>query len=334
MKKALKTLALIIILLLVVALIAYLYLGKGRYIKQPKLPGEIVSETIMIDGIHREFMWYKPLNPSPKSIVFILHGTIQEGQDMREETGYTFELLAEDKGFVPVYPTGYYNHWNDCRASADYKANIENVDDIKFLKEIEKHISAQLNLSFDNRFATGHSNGGHLCFKLAYEVPDWIDGIAPISANLPDEKNLDCLRKDLFVPMMLINGTADKMNLYNGGIVVVFGNDSRGIVHSTEETINYWSNLGNCTSTPIVKELVDKDPDDGCHVLQYDWYCDNKNTLRLLKIQDGGHTIPHPVNEMPRILGITNHDINAAEEIWDFFENIALQKQTIPQTPN
>ena len=35
-----------------------------------------------------------------------------------------------------------------------------------------------------------------------------------------------------------------------------------------------------------------------------------------------GHTMPHPKSIMPKILGTTNQDINAAVEIWSFFKEL------------
>ena len=112
---------------------------------------------------------------------------------------------------------------NDCRGSADYQANTENIDDITFLKAIEKHLSANYSINpFEYRFSTGHSNGGHFSFKLALEAPEWINGIAAISANLPIAANLDCQKKGEFVPVLIMNGTADPVNPYDGGLVSIF----------------------------------------------------------------------------------------------------------------
>jgi len=249
-----------------------------------------------------------------------VHGSTGTGEDVREQTAYEFDQLADKEGFVVVYPTGYFNHWNDCRGSADYQANIDNIDDINFLKAIEKYLEKELNLSFDYRFSTGHSNGGHFSFKFALEAPEWITAIAPISANLPIDSNLDCQKKGQFVPILLINGTADPVNPYDGGLVSILGNDSRGTVLSTDETMNYWLSLGNCKEEPSKFKYPNISKPDKSFVKRSVWACDQSPKAMLFKIIGGGHTIPHTKSKMPKILGVTNQDFNAGTEIWNFFK--------------
>lgn len=310
---------LFIVLFISAVILRRIYLTPS-YVKKPVLESKIQQSTIQNGGHDRDFLWYAPKNITTKSIVFVLHGSTGTGEGVREQTAYEFDQLADKEGFVVVYPTGYFNHWNDCRGSADYKANIDNIDDISFLKAIEKYIAKALNLSFDYRFSTGHSNGGHFSFKLALEAPDWITAIAPISANLPVDSNLDCLKKGVFVPILLINGTADRVNPYNGGLVSILGNDSRGTVLSTDETMAYWLALGNCEQNPIIKRKNKLSKSDKSYVEESIWKCDSIPQAVLFKVEGGGHTIPHTKSKMPKILGVTNHDINASVEIWHFFK--------------
>lgn len=320
MKKWLKILLGLISILVITALILNQIYLKDGYVEMPMLTGKLTSTTIQSNNLARNFQWYVPKNIQSKSIVFVLHGSTGTGEGVREQTAYEFDQLADQEGFVVVYPTGYFNHWNDCRGSADYEANIKNIDDIIFLKEIETYLSENLNLTFDNRFATGHSNGGHFCFKLALEAPDWIDGVAAISANLPIAENLDCQKKGKFIPLLLINGTKDMVNPYDGGLVSILGNDSRGTVMSSDATMDYFTNLGDCIKNQTAKKLANTNPSDNSTIEQITWVCDNQPKAVLYKIIGGGHTIPHTKSKMPKILGTTNQDINSAAEIWAFFK--------------
>ena len=36
----------------------------------------------------------------------------------------------------------------------------------------------------------------------------------------------------------------------------------------------------------------------------------------------GGHVVPSKIIRLPRLLGATNADIEAADEIWDFFARV------------
>ena len=199
---------------------------------------------------------------------------------------------------------------------------MDNIDDIRFLQQIETHIAQEVSNTFKRIFATGHSNGGHFCFKLAFEAPDWIDGIAAISANIPIKENLDCIQSGQFVPLFLINGTADNVNPYDGGLVEILGNTSRGTVMSTDETMAYWASLADCSEAPTKQTITDKNTSDNSYIEQYNWTCQNAPSLQLFKVVDGGHTIPHTQNRLPRILGVTNQDVIAAEAIWQFFDDV------------
>jgi poly(3-hydroxybutyrate) depolymerase len=41
----------------------------------------------------------------------------------------------------------------------------------------------------------------------------------------------------------------------------------------------------------------------------------------LYAIQGGGHSVPHPAMHGWRLLGNSNRDIHAADEIWEFFQS-------------
>lgn len=321
MKRILKIAGIILGILILGAFIAFKFMTSTDYVPEPTLKNQLQKSSVSLDGQTRDFLWYSPPQlPELPNILFVLHGSNSSGAEIREQTAYRFDQLADEKGFVVVYPTGYFKHWNDCRSTADYEANVENIDDITFLKTIESEISNYLKTSFSYRFATGHSNGGHFCFKLALEAPDWIDAIAPISANVPIEENLDCKSKGQFVPMLLINGTADAINPYQGGLVSILGNTSRGTVLSTEKSIEYWTQLGNCEANPKITKIVDANTEDESQIEQWDWVCDSIPQVRLYKVINGGHTIPSTRHKYPRILGTTNQDLDAPKAILEFFE--------------
>ncbi len=324
MQKWLKILLGIILALCLVALtLRQIYLTPN-YLPEPILTGEFSTTTIESSGQSRNFHWYAPKNIKGNTIIFVLHGSTGTGEGVREQAAYEFDKLADKEGFVVVYPTGYANHWNDCRGSADYQANTANIDDITFLKAIEKYLSESLNQPFQYRFSTGHSNGGHFSFKLALEAPEWINGIAAISANLPIAANLDCQKKGEFVPVLIMNGTADPVNPYDGGLVSILGNDSRGTVLSTDATMEYWLGLDTCQLTINKEMLPDVVTTDNSTVEKITWQCEGQTKAMVYKMIAAGHTMPHPESIMPKILGPTNQDINAATEIWSFFKQLRV----------
>lgn len=309
-------------ILLISACILYFTFLTPQFVAEPNLSNNIQTTTLKVDTKVRTFDWYAPRQINQiNTIIYVLHGSTSSGPDIRLATAYEFDKIADEEGLIIVYPTGFENHWNDCRGSADYSANIQNIDDYSFFQEIENHITTQLNTNIEHRFATGHSNGAHLCYKFALEHPQWIDAIAPISANLPVDDNLDCSKSNIFVPICLINGTADKVNPYDGGLVEILGNSSRGAVLSTEQTLAYWTQLSDCMS-PQVEMMEDKVSDDNSTIRKSMWSCDSTIQVINYEVINGGHVIPHPDSKMPKILGTTNQDINAPRAIWSFFKMI------------
>lgn len=59
-----------------------------------------------------------------------------DGARMRLCTGYEFDCLADQHGFVVIYPDGYRRNWNDCRKYATFPAKRENIDDIGFIRTL------------------------------------------------------------------------------------------------------------------------------------------------------------------------------------------------------
>jgi polyhydroxybutyrate depolymerase len=101
----------------------------------PSLAGEFGHTTLEVDKQARTLHWYRPESfKEGAPVIFVLHGSKSSGEQIRAASGYEFDLLAERYGFMVVYPDGYQNHWNDCRRSADYAANVENIDDVAFLR--------------------------------------------------------------------------------------------------------------------------------------------------------------------------------------------------------
>jgi len=110
--------------------------------------------------------------------------------------------------------------------------------------------------------------------------------------------------------------------------VEILGNASRGTVLSTDETMSYWTSLGNC-SEPQSEKLADTNPEDESHIIKTSWNCQGSPQAINYQIVNGGHTIPHPKSQFPKLLGVSNQDMNAPRAIWDFFKAIreARQKQ-------
>jgi polyhydroxybutyrate depolymerase len=90
-------------------------------------------------------------------------------------------------------------------------------------------------------------------------------------------------------------------------------------VFSTLDTVAYWRDLAGHTGDPERERLPERSSSDDSHVEVTRWRKPGLEDVVLYHIIGGGHTVPHPLTQMPRLLGATNADIYAAREIWAFF---------------
>jgi polyhydroxybutyrate depolymerase len=290
-------------------------------VPEPELPGALVAGSLEHAGRTRTWHAYLPARrvPSP-ALVLVLHGSQGDFAQARGGYGYDFDRLAESEGFLPIYPDGFERHWNDCRAAGPYAANALDVDDVSFLRALVERFAAEHGADRARVFATGISNGGQMALRLALEAPDLVRAVAPVVASLPAERNMDCRPAGRPVSVLIMNGSADPMNPWRGGDVALYGLvGNRGAVLSSEDSIDYFRDLAGHTAAPEVVTLSDLDPGDASTVEVTRWRAPGRKHVALYAIRGGGHGAPHPGLTLPRLLGPTNHDIHAAEEIWRFF---------------
>jgi len=300
----------------------------ARYIIHLKHSNRLQSGSILVHDLQREFYYFVP-EPLSKnaSLIFVLHGSSMEAKEMESMTGRQFTRLADSsKNVIIVYPQGYKKFWNDCRKSALFETKTLNVDDVGFFESMIKFFVEKHGIDAHSVFVTGYSNGAHMCFKLAKERPDLFKGFAPVCGNLPFVDNDDCYQAQQPVSMLLINGTADPINPYNGGPVNTGDGMNRGNVISTEETLHYWLSLDKCDSISgrSVYAYPDMDTTDHSTAIQYTYRCiQTHKIVELIKVINGGHVYANPVFRMwPPRLGNDNNDINMPEIVFDFFMNL------------
>jgi polyhydroxybutyrate depolymerase len=190
-----------------------------------------------------------------------------------------------------VYPDGYKRYWNECRKTAQSTANLENINDNAFFEQMIGYFQKNYQIDPKRVFAVGTSGGGHMAYKLALTMPEQFRAITALIANLPDTNNLDCPEKRVAVPVMIVNGTADQTNPYEGGEVKTNG-ISLGLVRSTDRTFHYWSELAGYSRNPKKTLLPDTDPNDGKTIEQYTYKTKGKPEVTLLKVLGGKHDFP------------------------------------------
>ncbi len=288
----------------------------------PTLTGTLERGTLPHGGRSRSWIAYVPAKTEAHpSLVIVLHGSMGGGQQARVAFGYDFDVLADRQGFIAVYPQGYGRQWNDAKATGPFAAKREHVDDVGFLSALVARLVADRRVDPARVYVTGISNGGSMVLRLALQAPDLARAYAVVSASLPTPENLIITPSERPVSILFMNGTADPINPWTGGDVVlwpVLGN--RGPVRSVAASVGYFRALAGLDGAAREAAFPDDDPDDGCTARQSTWSESGKRTVALIAIVGGGHTAPHPARHGMRLLGHANRDIHAAYAIWDFFQ--------------
>jgi len=288
---------------------------------QPPLSATLQQGKITVGERQRDYAYYIPARrPAKAPLLFVLHGSLQGIEDIRRYSAYEFERLADEQGFIVVYPQGFERNWNDCRRRADYPARVQNVDDVGLIAALIRRFASDHGADARRAFLAGYSNGGHLGLRIALEQPQLLAGIAAFAANLPTDDNLDCTFSGQPVPVLLMNGTRDPINPYHGGVVTLFGVGNRGTVRSADESANYFAELAGYSRGAGLGSTPWQSPDDPAqHVRLVQWQEAGRPEVALYSLIGGGHLLPQAGFRAPRLLGPTLSGFDGPRAIWDFF---------------
>ena len=256
------------------------------------------------NGVNRLYTLYKPDNLKEKApLVFVLHGYTSNSTNIMNYS--KMNEIADQNGFMVCYPQGTTNiytgqtHWN-----ANLK-EMSSVTDSEFLTDLAKKLQAEFNLSEKNTFACGMSNGGFMSYSLGCERSDTFKAIASITGTMSGYDWNNCNPNK--VPVLQISGTNDMVVPMDGSMSLAGG---WGGAPKIQDIMNYWEDINECTQTQTLN-LPDSNKTDNSYVsIEKKVDCFNNHQVWFYTVYGGAHTWPGAWGNM---------DINASEEIWDFF---------------
>lgn len=279
---------------------------------------QTINDSIFHNGIYRTYILYVPAiynatNATPLVINFHGYTSNANAQMFYGD----FRAIADTANFILVHPMGTLDGNNQPYWNADWGGT---VDDIGFTAALIDSLSVQYNINQNRVYSTGMSNGGFMSYTLACSLSSRIAAIASVTGSMNANQSLNCSPQHP-TPVMEIHGTADATVPYNG---------STGIA-SVANVLNYWINFNQCNSTAVFSNVPNINTSDGCTAEHYVYQSGNNGTeVEHYKIIDGGHTWPGaPVN-----IGVTNHDFNASEKIWQFFAQYDINGKINPTSIN
>lgn len=266
---------------------------------------QTISDSVLVDGNYRKFHFTKP-NPSIKytDLMFIIHGSNGDGLQMRKGVmaSSKVEQNANESNTIIFYPDAYKRYWNECRKASPAEANLLNINEQDFFEAMINYANKNLGINKKNVFVSGMSGGGHMTYKLSMTMPGTFKAAAAFVANLPDSTNMDCVMSNAKpIPMMIINGTADPINPYNGGVVDL-GAIKMGAVLSTEKTLTYWANLAKYKGVPSKEILQDAKPNNAENIEKYTYKKKHHPEIVLYKVNGMKHSFPADIDGLVEAL--------------------------------
>ncbi len=278
---------------------------------------ESVTETLLHDGLERDYYLHVPegADGEPWPLVVVLHGRGGDGPGMARLTD--FDAIADEHGFIAVYPSGVEEQWNYLEDVLGY--NLE-ADDVGFLRSLVTNLSERYSIEPTRVYVTGFSNGGFMAQRLICEAPDLFAAFASVAAagfgGLPQVCD-----DPQPVALLFIHGTSDAIIPFEGlsqqgpnGPVVVLA--------SVADTLSFWSAYAGCGGEGSSRSLPQRGLSMGTDVRVFTLSdCPEGSELELYIVRGGGHNWPGQPGKIPeQIAGAVNQDFDAGEVIWAFFE--------------
>jgi polyhydroxybutyrate depolymerase len=294
----------------------------------------IVDYSLLRPEGRRRYIVVEPdrLARSSRPTVILLHGhgasaAFMVGLDsFATYKAQDWIRLAERERVMLIAPDGIKGSdgkqaWNDCRADAGSNASS---DDVGFLAALIDTAVNELGADPERIYVYGSANGGGMAYRLGIELGPRLAAIGVQSALMPMQSR--CKPPTHPIPVFVTHGTADPIAPYNGGKVGHWLLRDRGSGVSADESVAVWRRLAGLPESPMSFRLPHLQSSDPTSATRYVWGSDPaKVQVEFMRIDGGGHTASSKVEELPWILrklvGNMNHDVDTAEEAWNFFKD-------------
>ena len=219
-------------------------------------------------------------------LTILLHGYTSSGRN--QDSYFQASDLADDYGFLFAAPDGVREpsgnesrFWNASDACCNF-FGVE-VDDSEYVRSIIDEMKQRYNVDENRVFLIGHSNGGFMSFRMAYEHSDAVAAIASLAgANHMDQREAP----ENPVHILQIHGTNDETIGYQGGDIM----DNR--YPSALQSVRRWATYNGCSQDGMGRELRDLEaslPGHESGVLKFKVGCKPGGSAELWTIASGTH---------------------------------------------
>jgi len=265
----------------------------------------VIYGELLHNELLREYILYVPSSYDGRSAAPLIVNYHAYARDAQTQMAYAdFRAIAERSGAIIAHPQGVEldgaRLWNVGGLYANPQA-----DDVGFTAALIDEIARIYNVDTNRIYSTGFSNGGYMSYLVACQLGDRIAAVAPVSGSMTPEMAAAC-NPARPLAILHIHGLDDGIVPFGGDVVSL----------PVEDVLEYWIAVNGNDPTPVVEQYPDLDPSDGSTVEGLLYGAGPTGvTIELLKISGGGHTWPGAAVWLPG----TNYDIDASEQIWNFF---------------
>ncbi|MBX7165584.1 MAG: hypothetical protein K1X74_04480 [Pirellulales bacterium] len=267
------------------------------------------------NGLKRRYLVHLPQGRETQAnlpLVLAFHGGAGRADSQVRQS--LMNDTSDQQGFIVAYPDGTgragFLTWNAgtcCGYAIEHQ-----IDDVGFTAALIDQLQQQYKIDPKGVYATGMSNGGMLCYRLACELSDRIAAIAPVACAL----HVNGPQPKRPVPICHFHGLKDPNVLFQGGLGP---NQLQKTPHrSNAETLGFFIKAYGLSPQPTdvhreqdyILERYEPAPGQGGAPI---W---------LYKLPEGGHTWPGGVDITARFnTGKLIASVKANTLMWEFFQH-------------
>jgi polyhydroxybutyrate depolymerase len=281
-------------------------------------PGDHVLE-IAVPGAKRTAILHLPpkfAERGPLPVLLAFHGGGGNAQGFQKYAG--LDAHADAQGVVVIYPNGSGRYerrfltWNagDCCGHAKEK----NVGDVAFVLALLADLANDLDLDPTRVWATGHSNGAMMAYRLAADASKRIAAIVPV-AGADMTKSFAPAEP---VALLHVHSVDDPRAHYAGGETPGLPFTGGRVTHRPVEAgLARWRERDGCRGEG---KASDERSVDGHTATRIDFGpCDDDVDVALWKLTGAGHAWPGATSRLPvKMVGPPTHVLAAGDEVFRF----------------
>jgi polyhydroxybutyrate depolymerase len=247
--------------------------GPGVGLTSPvaaKVAGAAKEATMTLGGVARGYLLWRPVGLAVSkavALVIAMHGYTSNAREM--EAMSNLDEVADENGFVVVYPEGLARSWN-----AGWCCNRNTNDDVGFISALIDRVAIEQNIDRSRILATGMSNGAMMSQRLACELAAKVTAAVSVSGSLL----LSTCRPSRPISVLEFHGVADVVVPINGGFRA-----GLGTFRPTMSVMRQWAAIDGCAPEPAIA--------DGPGATTYTWgSCKAGTRVVLEAVKRGAHS--------------------------------------------